>query len=104
VAALAASVARPGRGDDAEPAAGATFRREGDYWTLAYRGELARSGTPRASAMRWRAVRDDEGATVSVQDKVDERTGTEELGHGTSSSNQVQYHACIQAAWQAAAP
>jgi hypothetical protein len=42
VAALAASVARPGRGDDAEPAAGATFRREGDYWTLAYRGELAR--------------------------------------------------------------
>jgi hypothetical protein len=42
VAALAASVARRGRAEDAEPAAGAIFRREGDYWTLAYRGELAR--------------------------------------------------------------
>jgi hypothetical protein len=42
VAALAASAAQPGRSDGTEPAAGAMFRREGDYWTLAYRGELAR--------------------------------------------------------------
>jgi tetratricopeptide (TPR) repeat protein len=42
VAALAASAAQPGRGDSTEPAAGAVFRREGEYWTLAYRGELAR--------------------------------------------------------------
>jgi hypothetical protein len=42
VAALTASVAPPGHGDGTEPAAGAVFRREGDYWTVAYRGELAR--------------------------------------------------------------
>jgi hypothetical protein len=42
VAALTASVAPPGRGDGTEPAAGAVFRREGDYWTVAYRDELAR--------------------------------------------------------------
>ena len=42
VAALAALAppSRPG-GTAGEPA-GAVFRREGDYWTLAYRGELAR--------------------------------------------------------------
>ena len=42
VAALAASAARPGGAEQAQPAAGAVFRREGDYWTIAYRGELAR--------------------------------------------------------------
>jgi eukaryotic-like serine/threonine-protein kinase len=42
VAALAASVTRPGHTEGAQPAAGAVFRREGDYWTLAYRDELAR--------------------------------------------------------------
>jgi hypothetical protein len=40
VAALAASVARRERAEGAQPAA--VFRREGDYWTLGYRGELAR--------------------------------------------------------------
>jgi DNA-binding SARP family transcriptional activator len=42
IAALAASVAQPRRPEGAHAAAGAVFRREGDYWTLAYRGELAR--------------------------------------------------------------
>jgi hypothetical protein len=42
VATLAASVARPERAEGPQPAAGAVFRREGDYWTIAYRGELAR--------------------------------------------------------------
>jgi hypothetical protein len=41
---------------------------------------------------------------MSVQDEVDERKGTEEVGHRTSTSDPVQYHACIQTAWQAAAP
>jgi tetratricopeptide (TPR) repeat protein len=41
VTALAASVAQTGR-PDVQSAAHAVFRREGDYWTLAYRGELAR--------------------------------------------------------------
>jgi tetratricopeptide (TPR) repeat protein len=42
VMALAASVAQPGRPEGVQAAAHAVFRREGDYWTLAYRGELAR--------------------------------------------------------------
>jgi hypothetical protein len=37
-------------------------------------------------------------------DEVDERKGTQEVGHRTSTSDPVQYHACIQTAWQAAAP
>jgi hypothetical protein len=41
---------------------------------------------------------------MSVQDEVDERKGTEEVRHRTSTSDPVQYHACIQTAWQAAAP
>jgi tetratricopeptide (TPR) repeat protein len=41
VTALAASVAQ-GRPEGVQSAAHAVFRREGDYWTLAYRGELTR--------------------------------------------------------------
>jgi tetratricopeptide (TPR) repeat protein len=42
VTALGASVAQTGRPEGVQSAAHAVFRREGDYWTLAYRGELAR--------------------------------------------------------------
>jgi eukaryotic-like serine/threonine-protein kinase len=42
VTALGASVAQTGRPEGVQAAAHAVFRREGDYWTLAYRGELAR--------------------------------------------------------------
>jgi hypothetical protein len=41
---------------------------------------------------------------MSVQDEVDERRRTEAVGHSTNTSDPVQDHACIQAAWQAAAP
>jgi hypothetical protein len=47
---------------------------------------------------------DGEEATMSVQDEVDERRRTEAVGHSTNTSDPVQDHACIQAAWQAAAP
>jgi hypothetical protein len=40
--ALVASVAQTGHPEGVQSAAHAVFRREGDYWTLAYRGELAR--------------------------------------------------------------
>jgi eukaryotic-like serine/threonine-protein kinase len=36
------ALARTGRPEGVQSAAHAVFRREGDYWTLAYRGELAR--------------------------------------------------------------
>jgi eukaryotic-like serine/threonine-protein kinase len=42
VAVLTATVAQRGRAEGAQAAADAVFRREGDYWTLSYRGELAR--------------------------------------------------------------
>jgi hypothetical protein len=42
VAVLTATVVQRGRAEGVQATAGAVFRREGDYWTLAYRGELAR--------------------------------------------------------------
>jgi hypothetical protein len=42
IAVLTASAAQRGRAEGAQATAGAVFRREGGYWTLAYRGELAR--------------------------------------------------------------
>ena len=42
---------------------------------------------------------------MSVQDEVDERKGNRERWDtGPAPLTQSQYHACIQTAWQAAAP
>jgi hypothetical membrane protein len=41
---------------------------------------------------------------MSMQHKVEERRGTEEVGQGTSTFDPAQYHANIRTAWQAAAP
>ena len=40
---------------------------------------------------------------MSIQDEVDERKGTQEVGHRTSTSDPVQYHACIRTGWRDAA-